>query len=155
MAPSLKEKIGKDLLESLKAHDEVRLGTLRLLSAAIQNREIEKRGKTGESVLTEEEVLEVLTREAKKRKEAALLYKEGGRSDLESKELVELKIIEEYLPSQLGEEEVKSIVLTALETVKPKSEKDFGRVMGEVMRHAKGRVDSAVVSRLIKEHFPK
>lgn len=154
MASSLKEKINSDLREAQKAKDEVRLSTLRLLVSSLHNREIEKRGKSGESIaLTEEEVLEIVGREAKKRKEAAMLFKEGNRPELEAQELAELKYIEVYLPAQLSEEELGKIIGVAIEIVKPQSEKDFGRVMGEVMKHAKGRADSAFVSRLIKERL--
>ena len=151
----LKEKIDNDLLSALRAKDEVKLGTLRMVSAALHNREIEKRGKGETGSLTDEEVIEVVGREAKKRKEAATLFAEGGRKDLEAKELVELKIIEEYLPARLSEEELSKIVTAALELVKPQGEKDFGRVMGEVMKHAKGRADGSVISALIKRSLNK
>ena len=165
MAPILKEKIDKDLSEALKAKDEVRLGTLRMISSAIHNREIEKRGKSGSGELTEDEVLDVVAREAKKRKEAAAIYAKGGRSELEAKELLELKIIDAYLPARLSEEEVSSIVSQVFEAVNPagepvspereRGEKDFGRLMREVMKRAGGRADSALASRLIKERLSK
>lgn len=179
MATLLKEKIDKDLSEALRSKDELRLGTLRLVSAAIHNREIEKRtalAKQGEvgskggpsprrnglqpreggsRELSDDEVLEVLSREAKKRKEAATIYGKVGRSELETKELAELKIIESYLPAELGEKEVRALVDRAFEALHPAGDKDFGRTMGEVMKSAGGRIDSVLASRLIKEKLGK
>jgi uncharacterized protein YqeY len=147
----LKEKINKDLIRAMKEKEELKVGTLRLFSAAVHNREIEKKGKSGSSELTDEEVLEVLRREVKKRKEAGEIYLKGGRPELAEKEEKELRILESYLPVQLDPEAVRKIVEEAFEVVKPQGPKDFGKVMGEAMKKLKGVADSALVSGFIKE----
>ncbi|MAF80209.1 glutamyl-tRNA amidotransferase [bacterium] len=150
-----KEKIQQDLKEALKGDDTKRRDTLRLLLSAIQNEEIGKKGKEKDEELSEEEVIGVLQKEAKKRKESIEAYTKGDRPDLVEKEEEELKIIEKYLPEEMGEEEVAKIVDEAVQTVNPESMKDFGKVMGEVMKRTKGRADNSKVSKLVKEKLEK
>ncbi|MEK7513040.1 MAG: GatB/YqeY domain-containing protein [Patescibacteria group bacterium] len=149
MSGSLVDRISNDLTAALRAGEEVRVGTLRLLRSAIHNREIEKRGKG--AALTEDDVAEVVAREAKKRKESIHLFTEGKRQDLAEKETRELEVLAAYLPEQASDEEVRRVVAAALAVVKPASPKDFGKVMGEAMKTLKGRVETDAVSRLIKE----
>ena len=149
MSGSLVDRISNDLTAALRAGEEVRVGTLRLLRSAIHNREIEKRGKG--AALTEDDVAEVVAREAKKRKESIHLFTEGKRQDLAEKETRELEVLAAYLPEQARDEEVRRVVAAALAVVKPASPKDFGKVMGEAMKTLKGRVETDAVSRLIKE----
>ncbi len=151
MADNLTVKIKEDTINAMKSGDPVKLGTLRLLSAALHNREIEKRTQGKGDVLSEEEVLDVLRREVKKRREAIELYVKGGRRDLADKESGELGIIENYLPPFLGSEEIKRIVSEAVAEIKPQGPKDFGKVMGSAMKKAGGRADSAAISAAIKE----
>jgi len=146
---SLKERIASDTQAALRGKDTLRLETLRLLAAAIHNREIEKRAKGAEK-LTDAEVLEVVQREAKKRKEAAELYTKGGRNDLAQKEMSELALLKPYLPDQASEEEILSSVLEAIKETGASGNQDFGRVMGEVMKKLKGRVDGAAVGAIIR-----
>lgn len=147
----LKEKIEEDLKTALKSRDGFRVGTLRLASSALHNRSIEKKGKGLGSVLTEEETIEVLSRELKRRKEAAVLYERGGRSELALKEKQEAKILEEYLPEELSPEEVEKIVDDIIARAGAVSLKNFGRIMGEAMKRLKGRTDAALVGELIKK----
>ncbi len=149
----LKEKISSELAPALKSRNDFRAQTLRFLLASIHNREIEKRGKGDGEDLTEEEIIGVLSRETKRRKEAAEIYKKGGRPELESKELEELKIIKEFMPPEMDESEIKKIVSGAIQMVGAKDEKDFGRVMGEAMKQLKGRAESSLVNKIIKEFF--
>lgn len=107
---------------------------MRFLSAAIHNREIEKRTKTGQAELSGEEVLEVLAREAKKRKEAAELYEKGNRPELAKKEIAELQIIKKYLPEEMSGAEIEKAVEAAVAKLQPAGAKDLGRVMGEAMK---------------------
>ncbi|HXF44458.1 MAG TPA: GatB/YqeY domain-containing protein [Candidatus Paceibacterota bacterium] len=152
----LKDTLNKDLVEALKANDELKTGTLRLILSALHNLEIEKRSKTGKSVeLTDDDVLEVLKREVRKRKEAIDLYTKGNRADLAAKEESELKFIAIYLPPEMGEEEVRKEVAAVLLRVKPVGPADFGRVMGEAMKVLKGKADASLVSKIIKEHLEK
>ncbi|MFA5870318.1 MAG: GatB/YqeY domain-containing protein [Candidatus Paceibacterota bacterium] len=143
--------IHNEYTEALRARNMSVVETLRLLLAALQNREIEKRGKTGASELSEEEVIEVVTREVKKRKEAIGLYTQGNRSDLADKEKKELIIIEKFLPPQMDEEEVRIIIQKQIETMGNPPASDFGKVMGIVMKDLKGKVDGTVVTKIIKE----
>ena len=135
----------------MKARDEARLGTLRLIVAALHNREIEKRSAGKEVALTDDEVQDVLRREVKKRREAVELYIKGGRPELAEKESSEIKIIEVYLPPALSEAEVQKFVAEAVAEVGPQGPKDFGKVMGVAMKKAGGRADSSVISSAVKK----
>lgn len=147
----LREKINETLVSAMKAGDSEKVGTLRMVAAAFQNREIEKKGKGLEPVLTDEEVAEVLMKEAKKRKESAEVYKQGGREDLVEKEIKELNIISEFLPEQATEEEIAKIVEAAIVSAGGQNIKDMGKVMAEAMKELKGKADGSAVSRIIKE----
>lgn len=149
----LKEKISNELTLAVKSRDAFRADTLRFILAGIHNREIEKRTKEKTSDLTEEEILEVLSREAKKRKEAAGFYEKGGRMELAAKEMKELEIIQAYLPAQLDEAEVEKIVAEITKKIGAKGEKDFGRAMAEAMKALKGKTEAALVSRFVKQYL--
>jgi len=148
---SLQQKITDALKESLKAGRAFETGVFRFLLSSLHNREIEKKGKGLEPTLSDEDVLKVLSRESKKRKEAIEAYAKGGREDLVKKETEELAIIKRYLPQELGGEEIQKVVESVIERTGAASAKDFGRVMGETMKELRGRADAAVVSELIKQ----
>jgi hypothetical protein len=143
---SLKEKLSGDLKESMKAGDSTKVGTLRMILSAIQNRLIEKRAKTEEG-LTDDEILDIFRKEAKKRKEAIEIYSKAGRDDLKDKEVVELGIIQVYLPPELSEADIEKIAKGAIKA----GAKDFGGVMKVVMKESKGRADSGLASAIIKK----
>ena len=147
----LYQKIKEDLNEALKSGDTLRISVLRMVLSSFHNKEIEKKGKNQNSELTEEEIIEVLKREAKKRKEAIETYLKGNRNDLADKEKKELEIIIAYLPKQLSEEEIKKIVQEAIQKLGAQSEKDFGKVMGFLMKELKGKADAGLVSQIVKE----
>jgi len=150
----LKKEIKNDLIKALKKGDRTECSTLRMLLAGILNKEKEKKykEKLKEDVeLTAEEVIEVVSSEAKKRKEAILEYEKGGRKDLSNKEKAELEILQKYLPEQLSEQELKKIVKEAIEKVEAKEIKDIGKIMAELMPQVKGRADGSQVSRIVKE----
>jgi uncharacterized protein YqeY len=149
-ANMLHQKIVDDLKAVLKSGDSFRTNTLRFLLSSLHNKEIEKKGRGLEPTLSDDEAIEVLSREAKKRKEASEAYKKGNRKDLAQKETKELEIIEKYLPEQLTEEEIKKTVKTAIEKVGAKEIKDFGRVMAETMKALKGKADASLVSEIVK-----
>ena len=153
MAEGLKEKMSSDLVSAMKARDEVSVGTLRLALAAVHNREIEKKSKSGEAELSADEILEVLRREVKKRVEAIEIYKKGNRPELADKESAELAILEKYLPAKLGGEEIAKIVDEAVKAVNPAGPSDFGKVMAEAMKKLKGVADGAMVGELIKKRL--
>jgi len=150
---SLHQEISDNLKVAMKAGQEFEVGVFRFLLASLHNKEIEKKGKGLEPALSDKEVIEVLNREAKKRKEAAELYAKGNRSDLAEKEMKELEIIKKYLPEQLGEEEVEKIVKAAIEKTGAKEVKDFGKVMAEAMKELKGKADASVISEMIKKRL--
>lgn len=160
----LKEKIQNDLTEAVKKEEKLESLVLRSLSAAILNKEKEKRYKLSkekpdlkveelekESQLTDEEVIEVISSEVKKRKEAILEFEKGKREDLVSKEKKELEILEKYLPEQLSEEEIKKIAEEAIKKIGATEIKDMGKVMAELMPQIKGRAEGAKVSQIVKE----
>lgn len=151
---TFKEKIHQDLNEALKSKEELKTSVLRLLSSSILNKEKEKRYKSGgaEDVpLTDEEIIDVIFSEAKKRKEAIDLYEKGGRQELAKKEKDELEILQKYLPEQLSEEELKKLVKTAVARTGAKEQKDMGKVMGVLMQQVKGRADGSLISKIVKE----
>lgn len=161
---ALKGKIQEDLTSALKGKKEAELSVLRLLSAAISSRETEKRTKlwklkpdmladdlAKESQLSDEEIIEAVFSEIKKRREAVELYEKGGRPELAEKEKKELEILKEYLPEQLGEEEIKKLVSEVIAKTGAKETKDMGRVMAELMPRIKGKADSGLVSKIVKE----
>jgi uncharacterized protein YqeY len=142
------EKIKTDLKEVLKKGDAVTALTLRYLLSEIHNAEIAK-GK--DAVLTEEELVQVLQKQAKQRRESIEAYQKGGRGDLVMKEERELKIIQSYLPEQMSEEEISKLVDEAISQIGASGPQDIGKVIGALMPKVKGKADGSVVSRLAKE----
>ncbi len=151
----LKEQLQIDLRESLKTQDAKKISVLRMLSAALHNKVIEKRGKGLEGELNDDEALEILMKEAKKRKEAAEIYSKGGRSDLAEKENEEYEIIKRYLPEQISEEELKRIAGAVLERLGVKDIKEMGKAIGEVMKEVKGKAEPRLVSEMVKKILSK
>ncbi len=145
------QKITDDIKIALKSGDSFLVGTLRLINAAVKNKEIEKRFKSGEIVLSEDEITDLLSKEAKKRKEAMEIYKTAGRNDLFEKEEKEFKIIEKYLPEQLSEKEIEEIISKAIDKTGAKDIKEMGRVMGEAMKELKSKADAKMVGEIIKK----
>ncbi len=147
----LQNKISDDLKEAMKSGNQFETGILRMLISSLRNKEIEKKGKGGDPALSEEEVIEVLSREAKKRKESAEIYTNAGRKELAEKELQELDLLKKYLPEQVSAEEVEKIVKAAVEKTGAKSVKEFGKVMAEAMKELKGKADASAVSEAAKK----
>jgi uncharacterized protein YqeY len=149
----LKERIRTDLTEAMKSRDKLRTATLRMLLAAIQSEEVS--GKQARE-LTDDDVLKVLTREAKKRTEAAEIYTQNGRGELAAEEHAEGRIIDEYLPTPLTDAEVADVVDTALAQVAEEiGERPSVRQMGLVMKAATaiaaGKADGARLSAAVKD----
>ena len=140
------ENIENDLKESLKNQDKTKSGVLRLLIAKCKNRSIA----TGKP-LEDSEVMKVLQTAAKQHKESIKLYKQGGRSDLVDQETAELSVVEEYLPSMMTEDEIKTIILSVIDTAGAVSMADFGKVMPEVMKQGSGKIDGGVAQNILKE----
>lgn len=145
---SLKEKIEQDIKTAMKARDSVRLETLRAIKAAILLAETEK---GASETLTEEKEISLLTKELKKRKEAAEQFRNGNRPELAEKEEAEAKIIEEYLPKALTEEELIAALKAIISEVNATSSKDFGKVMGIASKRLQGKADGKLISEKVKE----
>lgn len=142
---TLKEQVQREMHESLKAGDKVRLGALRMLSAAITNREKEVRHE-----LSDDEVREVAAREVKRRTESIEAFEKGGRPDLVEKETREREVLSAYAPAQLSDAEVDALIDEALAATGASDPKEMGKVMGLVMGKAKGRVDGTVVQARVR-----
>ncbi len=151
---AIKEQIQSDLNKSVLGKEELKSSVFRLLLAAILNKEKEKRYKLKadkDVLLTDEEIIDVISSEVKKRKEAAELYEKGGRHELAEKENKEAIILQQYLPEQISEEELRKLVKSAIAKVGAKTQKDMGKVMAELMPKAKGKADGSLISRVVKE----
>ena len=143
---SLQEKLQTDLLEAVRNRDEVGRSILRLLKSNIQNSEIAK-GRP----LKEEEVLDAISREAKRHKESIAEFRKGNRSDLVEREEAELNILLEYMPQQMSRDEIVSVVQQVIGEVRAQSPADKGKVMSRVMPQLKGRADGKEVGQLVGE----
>ncbi len=142
----LTDQIQEELKSAQLARDGVKVSTLRLLISEINNAKIAKGHE-----LSDEEVLEVLGKEAKKRREAAAGFRSGNREEQALKEEAELKILEGYLPTQLSDEELTSMVEQAITEVGASSISDMGKVMQAVMGKVKGQADGGRISSIVKQ----
>jgi len=145
---SLIENISADINASLKAGKKTRLETLRTVLAALKEKVVEKRPKGG---MTEEDEMAVLIQAAKKRREAADIYTTHGRTELASAEEEELKIIQEYLPKPLTQDELESMVRNIVTETAASGPGDFRKVMPLVMKEAKGKIDGKTVQSTVKK----
>ena len=148
---SLRERIQADIKEAMKAKEAARLSTLRLISAAIKDREIAARSERGEdSALTEDDVIALMSKMVKQRQESARAYEEGGRLELAEREEAEIGIIQGYLPRQLTEDEVAAAIEKVIKDLGASSIRDMGRVMADLRADYAGRMDFGAVGPLIK-----
>ena len=141
---TLLETIEADLKQALKNNDIIKADTLRMLKSDMTY----EKAKTGKE-LTEEQMIEVATRAAKKRKEAIEEYKKGNRNDLAQKEASELEILQSYLPEQLSESDIEKLITEKLESFGVVTKKDFGQIMGSIMKDLKGKADGAIVKDIL------
>ncbi|MDP2209378.1 MAG: GatB/YqeY domain-containing protein [Bacteroidota bacterium] len=144
---SLKDTLSKEIINATKAGDKIRLETIRGLRAILLEKEIEKRP----NPITSDDEMGVLISSAKKRKESIEMYEKGGRIELAEKEKSELKIIEEFLPKQLTPDEVEAIIKRIVFESGANSQKDFGKVMPNVMKELKGKADGKLISDTVKK----
>jgi len=145
---SLCEQFRVDLTQAMKSSDKVRLATLRLLTAAIKNRQIAQGG-----VLDDAEALDVVRLATKQRREAIALARQYGREDIARQEEQELAILEAYLPVQLSTDDLIQRIDAVIQELGATSEKDLGRVMRVLMPEVKGRADGTTVNRLVRERL--
>lgn len=146
---TLYETIGADLKEAMKAGDAPRRDAIRMIGSALKNEAIECRKPAAE--LSEQESVAVLRRLAKQRRESAESYRAGGRPDLAEQEESELAILSGYLPADLPEEEIRSLIAEAKAETGAVSKADFGKLMGTVAKKVAGRADGNAVKRLVEE----
>ena len=149
---SIKEQLKKDLTEAIRGRDEITSGTIRMVLTAITNEEVA--GKEAR-VLSDEEVITVLSREAKKRREAAEAFESAGRADKSALEKSEGEVIAKYLPAQLSEADIAAIIADAIASTGAAGPADMGKVMGAIKPKIAGKADGALVSSLVKESLNK
>ena len=142
---SLKERILQDVKDAMRAKDKPRLATIRLITAEIKQREVDERIE-----LDDTQVLVVLDKMCKQRRESISQFEQAGRDDLAAQEKAELELLQQYLPEQLGEAEINELIDAAMEQTGASSMKDMGKVMGLLKPKLQGRADMGAVSALIK-----
>jgi uncharacterized protein YqeY len=145
----LREEINTALKDAMKAREEHRVSTLRLVNAALKNADLEAQGR-GKSALSDEEILALLQKLIKQRQEAAELYDKAGRSELAARERGEIEIINAYLPRQMSEAEAKAAIAEAIKTIGATGIKDMGKVMAALKQGYAGRIDFGKASGWVK-----
>ena len=142
---SLMEKLTADLKEAMKHGEKERLSVIRLVRGAVRQAEID-----GKKTLSDDEIISVITKEVKMRRDSIEEFERGGRSDLVEKTQAEIAILMPYLPAQLSPDEVKQIIETAVAEVGATTAKDMGKVMGILMPRVKGRADGKLVNEIVR-----
>ena len=145
--PGLRDQLRSDLRDAMRAKDAPRRNTIRMLEAAIKNAEIDKRGQE----LAEPDILAILQRQVKQRRESIEQFERGGREDLADTERAEIAIIEQYLPTQLSREEVVERAQAVIAQVGASGPGDRGKVMGMLMRELRGEADGSLVNAVVSE----
>ncbi|MEK8129659.1 GatB/YqeY domain-containing protein [Paenibacillus filicis] len=143
---SLSDRLNDDMKLAMKSQDKFKLSVIRMVRAAIKNIEIDQR-----KPLEEQEVLDVLNREVKQRKDSLQEFEKAGREDLAESLRAEIVILMDYLPQQLSDEEVKAIVQQTIQEVGASSKADLGKVMGALMPKVKGRADGKIVNQFVQQ----
>ena len=147
----MRNRITDALKTAMKNKDAARLSTLRLINAAIKDKDIDLRGKGEEVVVTDADVLAILGKMVKQRQESAKMYEEGGRLELAEKELAEVVVIEDFLPKQLDADETLAAVKAAVAQVGAESIRDMGKVMGVLKGKFTGQMDFGKVGPMVKD----
>ena len=145
----LKQKLQEELKQAMLSRDVLKTSVLRLLKSAITYYEIQKGGAGYEA--TDEDVLTVIAKEAKQRRDAIEEFKKANRPELADKENKELEMLQVYLPAQMNEEEIKNLVKEAIAQTGAKTMQDMGKVMGALMPKTKGKADGGLVSKIVRE----
>jgi uncharacterized protein len=146
---NLTERLNEDMKQAMKSQDKFRLSTIRMVRAAMKNQEIDLK-----RPLEDNEVLEIIGREIKQRKDSLQEFTKAGREDLAENVAAEIDIISVYLPEQLTEEEVKEIVQQTIQETGASSKADMGKVMAALMPKVKGRSDGKLVNQLVQQFLP-
>lgn len=146
-----KQQLKDELKQSMLARNELKTSVLRMLLSAINYYEIQKGGAGYEA--TDEDVMAVIQKEAKQRKDSIEQFGKAGRQELVDKETAELKLLEVYLPQQMGEDEIRKLVKEAISQTGATSIADIGKIMGSLMPKTKGKADGGLVSKIVKEEL--
>jgi uncharacterized protein YqeY len=150
----LRERFTAEMKEAMKAGDKGKLGAIRLIQAALKDKDIEARG-AGKEPLSDEEILALLQKMVKQRQESITMYEQGGRTELAQQEKDEVAVISSYLPQQMDEAETKAAIQAAIAETGAASMKDMGKVVGALRAKYAGRMDFAKASALVKDMLPK
>jgi len=148
---TLKEQIQKDMIEAMKAKEEIRLGALRMVKAEIMKFEVSGSEK---KEIKDEEVIQLISKQIKQRDDAAQQYKAGNRPELAEKEEKEAEILKKYLPEQMSPEEVKKIIEDTIKELGATSKADMGKVMGAIMPKVKGKADGKLINQIVGQLLP-
>jgi len=146
MSSGIKQRISDDVKNAMRSKDKERLATLRMITAAIKQKEVDERADLDDS-----QVLAVLDKMAKQHRDSIEQYQKAGRDDLVAKETSELEVVTSYLPEQLSEEEIRQIIKETIEATGASSMQDMGKLMGQLKPRLQGRADMGKVSGLIKQ----
>jgi len=146
---SLLERLNKDIIQAMKNKEKDKLTTFRMLKSSLQNEAI----KLGKQELSEEEELTVLSREMKQRKDSLQEFDKAGRSDLVEKLRMELSYVVAYMPKQLSEDELTTIISDTITKIGASSKADMGKVMAALMPQVKGKADGSLVNKLVQQHL--
>lgn len=149
----MRERLSNDLKEAIKAKEAARVSTLRLILAAIKDRDIAARSEDNTEGVPDAEILTILGKMIKQRQESARIYEEGGRLDLAQQELAETEVIRAYLPKQMSPAEVEAAVRKAIDETGAASVRDMGKVMGLLKARYAGKMDFAVAGAAVKAAF--
>lgn len=145
---SLKQQIQSDMIAGIKNGEELKVSVLRMLKAAVMKFEVSGKEKKD---ATDDEIIQIIGKEIKSRKNSAEQYRAGNRMELAEKEENEIKILEKYLPAQLTEEEIRKIVSEVITGTGAKSKSDLGKIMGALMPRIKGKADGGIVNKIVQE----
>ncbi len=145
---SLNDRLNEDMKQAMKNKDKLKLSVIRMVRSAIKNAEIESK-----STLSDDEIITVLNRELKQRRDSLQEFKNAGREDLVEGLLAEIEILHQYLPEQLSEQELKDIIQSVINEVGATSKKDMGKVMGALIPKINGRADGKLASQLVQEYL--
>lgn len=145
---SLKETLNQNLIAAMKAKEEVKLRTLRMVKAAVMNFEVAGKEKIEAK---DEDVLAIIKKEVKKREDSIQQFEQGGRADLATSEREEMEVLKAYLPEMMGEDPLREIVKATVAEMGASGPSDMGKVMGAVMGKVKGQADGAVVRKVVQE----
>ncbi|MBY0360815.1 MAG: GatB/YqeY domain-containing protein [Phreatobacter sp.] len=146
----LRDRFMSDLKEAMKAGEKPRLGTIRLIQAALKDKDIEARG-AGKGPISDDEILQLLQKMVKQRQESAKMYGDGGRPELADQENAEIAIISVYLPKQMDEAEARTAIAAVIAETGAAGVKDMGKVMGELKARYAGQMDFGKASPLVKQ----